>query len=397
MESLKIREGAFVFLRLDLNVPIKDGQVQDDTRIQSALPTLRWLLERKARVAMVSHLGRPKSGPDPKFSLEPVGQRIAELLGTEVTFLSTLSDTTLFKLHQRTGAQGPVLFENVRFLSGETKNDPDVAHLLVDGYEFYINDAFGAVHRAHSSVAAAAELIPAENRALGFLIRKEIEHLSPIMKNPAAPFTLIMGGAKVSDKVGVMLNLMNQCHNVLVGGAMAYTFLKFRGVDVGLSKFEPDQMQLVEQIFRVAEARKVRLCLPIDHVGAEAFSVHATPQPVGTAQLPSNLMGLDIGPKTVQLYESVIAQSRTILWNGPMGVFEFPSFAKGTLAIAHALARATSATTVVGGGDSIAALNQAGVASKITHVSTGGGASLEYLEGRTLPGLKMHLTAESAN
>jgi phosphoglycerate kinase len=283
-----------------------------------------------------------------------------------------------------------MLLENLRYHDGEEKNDKDFATVLTQGFDVYVNDAFGTVHRAHASVATAAEIFPPEHRAAGLLIQREIGALQSLLVATEAPFTVIMGGSKVSDKIGIILNLLNHCHNLIIGGAMAYTFLKYKGVDVGKSRVEDDKMNLVESILNTAEKRRVTVHLPVDHVCATEFSETADPVQVGTASIPPGLMGLDIGPKSIANYEGVIKRSRTVLWNGPMGVFEWPAFAKGSMAVAHAMA-GISGKTVIGGGDSVSAVNMAGVASKMTHISTGGGASLEFLEGRVLPGIKVLL------
>jgi phosphoglycerate kinase len=282
-----------------------------------------------------------------------------------------------------------MLLENLRFHSGEEANNTDFAHALVDGYDFYVNDAFGTCHRAHASVSAAAELLPADRRAAGYLIQKEIAALGGIISRPEAPFTVIMGGSKVSDKISVILNLLGTCNHMLIGGAMAYTFLKYKGVDVGSSRVEADKLDLVEKIMRNAEARKVQIHLPTDHLCASEFSETADAVPV-TGPIKAGLMGLDIGPETQKAFSRVIRESRTVLWNGPMGVFEWDKFAKGTMAIAQAMAD-VHGKTVVGGGDSVSAVQKSGFASKMTHISTGGGASLEFLEGKMLPGIKVLL------
>lgn len=378
-----------VFLRLDLNVPIKNGKITDDTRIREALPTIRYILQFTNKIAIGSHLGRPDGEVDLKYSLEPVGAYLAERLGLECVFVSDYANEPYDQVLGQIDTNQFVLLENLRFNRGETKNDPDFCRLLARGVDVYVNDAFGTAHRAHASTVGMAEILDPSKRAAGLLIEKEVAALEPLLDRPEAPFTVVMGGAKVADKIGVILNLLNRCNNLLIGGAMAYTFLKFNGVEVGESRVELDKMGLVESIYRNAEARKVTIHLPVDHVGATEFSESANPVTVETANLPSNLMGLDIGPRTIENYKRTISASKTVLWNGPMGVFEWKAFANGTLAIAHALAAASHAKTVVGGGDSVAAVNVAGVAGKVSHVSTGGGASLEFLEGRLLPGLKV--------
>ena len=378
-----------VFLRLDLNVPIKNGVIKDDTRIREAVPTIKYILERTPKLVMCSHLGRPKKGAHgPDDSLEAVGVRMAELLGREIVFSADYATEPAIQVLDRLDPGQVMLLENLRYHDGEEKNDKDFAGVLTDGFDVYVNDAFGTVHRAHASVAAAAEIFPPENRAAGLLIQREIAALQSLLTSAEAPFTVIMGGSKVSDKIGIILNLLNHCHNLIIGGAMAYTFLKYKGIDVGKSRVEDDKMNLVESIMKNAEKRRVTIHLPVDHMCAAEFTETAAPVQVDTASIPAGLMGLDIGPKTIANYEGVIKRSRTVLWNGPMGVFEWPAFAKGSMAVAHAMA-AGNGKTVIGGGDSVSAVNMAGVASKMTHISTGGGASLEFLEGRILPGIKV--------
>jgi len=388
LEDLELT-GKKVFLRLDLNVPVKNGSIQDETRIREALPTIKYILERTTKLTMASHLGRPKNGGSPADSLEPVGARLSELLQREVVLYPDYTKESSIQLLNSLGKNQVMLLENLRFHSGEEANDIDFAHALVDGYDFYVNDAFGTCHRAHASVSAAADLVPANRRAAGYLIEKEIAALGSIVTKPEAPFTVIMGGSKVSDKISVILNLLNTCNHMLIGGAMAYTFLKYKGIDVGASRVEPDKLDLVETIFRNAEARKVKIHLPTDHLCAKEFSESAEAIPVAGA-IPAGLMGLDIGPETQKAFGRVIRDSKTVLWNGPMGVFEWDKFAKGTMAIAAAMADVYG-KTIVGGGDSVSAVQKSGFAGKMTHISTGGGASLEFLEGKVLPGIKVLL------
>lgn len=379
-----------VLVRLDLNVPIKKGVITDDTRITSALPTLKYILERTHKVALMSHLGRPDGEVMPEYSLEPVGTRLAELLGCEVVFVKDYVEEPAEHVLNQLDRKQIILFENLRFHAGETKNDIEFARKLGQGFECYVNDAFGTLHRAHASVTSVAELFPPEKRAAGFLVEREISVLSTLQKKPQAPFTVIMGGSKVSDKIGVVLNLLNHANYLLIGGAMAYTFMKFKGIDVGSSRVEADKMDLVASIYRNAEARKVEILLPEDHICADRFAADATPVESPGKSIPQGLMGLDIGRRTIKRYADIIALSKTVLWNGPMGVFEFDNFSRGSLSVAEAMAKA-SAFTVIGGGDSVAAANKAGVAAKIDHISTGGGASLEFLEGQMLPGVRVLL------
>ena len=386
LEDLELT-GKRVFLRLDLNVPVKNGKIQDETRIREALPTIRYILERTHKLTIASHLGRPKNGGSPADSLEPVGARLSEMLEREVVLYPDYTKESSIQLLNSLGKNQIMLLENLRFHAGEEANNLDFAHALVDGYDFYVNDAFGTCHRAHASVSAAAELLSPERRAAGYLIQKEVLALAGIVSKPEAPFTVIMGGSKVSDKISVILNLLNACNHMLIGGAMAYTFLKFKGVDVGSSRVEADKMDLVATILRNAEARKVQIHLPTDHLCAKEFSETAEATPVSGAISPG-LMGLDIGPETQKAYARVIRDSKTVLWNGPMGVFEWDKFAKGTMAIAEAMADVRG-KTIVGGGDSVSAVQKSGFAAKMTHISTGGGASLEFLEGKILPGIKV--------
>jgi len=386
LEDLEMN-GKRVFLRLDLNVPVKNGKIQDETRIREALPTIKYILERTTKLTIASHLGRPKNGGSPADSLEPIGARLSEMLEREVVLYPDYTKESSLQLLNSLGKNQMMLLENLRFHAGEEGNDPDFAHALVDGYDFYVNDAFGTCHRAHASVSAAAELLSADQRAAGYLIQKEVAALEGIVARPEAPFTVIMGGSKVSDKISVILNLLNSCNHMLIGGAMAYTFLKFKGIDVGSSRVEADKMDLVEKILRNAEARKVQIHLPTDHLCAKEFAETAEAIPVSGA-IPAGLMGLDIGPETQKAYARVVRDSKTVLWNGPMGVFEWDKFAKGTMSIAEAMAD-VHGKTVVGGGDSVSAVQKSGFAAKMTHISTGGGASLEFLEGKVLPGIKV--------
>ncbi len=378
--------GKKVFLRLDLNVPIKNGVIKDETRIVEALPTVKYILERTNKVAIASHLGRPDGEVDLKYSLEPIGARLAELLEKDVVFVNDYDKEPADQVMNQLNKDQFVLLENLRFNAGETKNSPEFCRQLAHGIDLYVTDAFGTAHRAHASTFGVPELLNPNKRAGGFLIEKEIKALSEIMTAPKAPFTVVMGGSKVSDKIAVILSLLSRCNHLIIGGAMAYTFLKYKGFDVGTSRVESDRMDLVESIFRNADARRVQIHLPVDHGCAKEFKEGVERQDVSTAQIPDDLMGLDIGPKTMQAYADVIERSATVFWNGPMGVFEWPAFAKGSTAIAHAMAKCAG-KTVIGGGDSVSAVNQAGVAAKMTHISTGGGAALEFLEGKALPGI----------
>jgi phosphoglycerate kinase len=377
-----------VFLRLDLNVPLKNGEITDETRLIAALPTIKYILEHTNKLCISSHLGRPKGKVVPEMSLEPIAHRLADILEREVVFCADYASEPPIQVLDQIDRDQFMVLENLRFHAGETKNDEDFSALLAKGFDIYVNDAFGAAHRKHSSTFGVAAKMPAENRAAGMLIQKEITSLADILSSPKAPFTVIVGGSKVSDKIGVILNLLEKCNNLLIGGAMAYTFLKFNGVDVGTSRVEEDKMDMIKSIYRTAEARNVKIFVPVDHLGASEFSADAPVVKIEQEMIPDGLMGLDIGPKTAQRYSEIIRSSQTVLWNGPMGVFEWPSYAAGSLAIANAMQQC-SGQTVIGGGDSVAAVNMAGVGASMSHISTGGGAALELLEGKTLPGIKI--------
>ena len=378
-----------VFLRLDLNVPMKEGVISDDNRIRAALPTIRYLLDRGAKVIACSHLGRPKGvGFEQEFSLGPVGERIAQELGTEVLLCPDYAEDGFSKIVEGLKPGQLILLENLRFHKEEQKGDKEFAQKLAKNAKCYVNDAFGTCHRADASMVAVAECFPPHLRAAGFLIKKEMEFLEDTFRAPAAPVTAIFGGSKVSDKIDVLQKFTQIANNIIIGGAMAYTFLKYMGFDVGKSRVEEDKLHLVADILKAAEARKVRIVLPVDHVAAESFDAKALAFDVATQSIPANLMGLDIGPKSVKLFSEIIHSSKVVMWNGPMGVFEWEAFSKGTAAIAKALADCAG-VTIVGGGDSAAAVAQFGFEKSVSHVSTGGGASLELLEGKELPGIKV--------
>ncbi len=381
-------ENKKVFLRVDFNVPLKNGVVEDDTRIREALPTIKYILEKTPYLCLASHLGRPKSQVNPEFSMAPVGEHLSEILGREVVLVHDFNQDPSSRAFSHLEKNQIILLENLRFYPGEEANDSDYARKLIEGYDFYVNDAFGTCHRAHASVAKACEFFPVENRAAGFLIEKEILALSPLINHPEHPFTVIMGGAKVSDKIEVILNLLKVCNDLVVGGAMAYTFLANQGKTVGTSKIEEGKQDLLKSIYSTASKHKVTIHLPVDHIAADAFSENSKPEVIDSENIPANLMGLDIGPKTRNLFSRVIENSKTVLWNGPMGVFEWKNFAAGTSAIAKAMSQVRG-KTIVGGGDSVAAIHASGFAYKMTHISTGGGASLEFLEGKSLPGIKL--------
>ncbi len=381
-------KGKRVLVRVDFNVPLKENEqgnliVADDTRIREALPTIRALMQAGAKVILMSHLGRPKGQPDPKYSLAPVARRLEELLGVRVRFVSNIVGELVRQAIHSMPEGGVLLLENTRFHPGETKNDPELARQLAELADVYVNDAFGSAHRAHASTEGVAHYV--KQAAMGYLMKREVEYLTRLLDHPEHPFVAILGGAKVSDKIGVIKNLLPRVDRLLIGGAMSYTFLKALGHGVGASRVEEDRLEEARQLYEEADGK---ILLPVDHVVAPAFSNEA-PSQVVEGDIPDGLMGLDIGPKTVEQYRAEILQARTVVWNGPMGVFEMSSFARGTFAIAEALAEATDrgALTVVGGGDSVAAITQAGYADRVSHVSTGGGAMLEFLEGKALPGL----------
>ncbi len=374
-------KGKRVLVRVDFNVPLEGDKVTDDTRIRAALPTIRYLLEKGAAVILMSHLGRPKEGPDPKYSMKPTATRLAELLGKPVAFAD---DCVGPKAEAAASALKPgdvLVLENTRFYKGETKNDLKLAEQMAKLGEIYVNDAFGSAHRAHSSTEGVARFLPA---VAGFLMEKELDYLGGVMENPGRPFVAILGGAKVSDKIGVIGSLLEKADTLLIGGGMANTFLKAKGLFIGDSLVEDEVLQTAKELMVKAGAR---MLLPVDVVVAQAMEAGAPAQTVAADKVQSGWRILDVGPETVKKYKEALLPAKTVFWNGPMGVFEMPPFAAGTKAVAAVLAGLKGATTVVGGGDSVAAVTQAGLADKISHLSTGGGASLEFLEGKPLPGV----------
>ena len=369
-----------VLVRVDFNVPVKDDEVTDDTRIRRALPTIRHLLSEGARPLLISHLGRPKGEPDPKYAMDPVALRLEELLGEPVKKLDASVGPEVEEALEGWDGRGVVLLENSRFYAGETKNDPDFADRLASLADLYVDDAFGAAHRAHATTVGVAERLPA---AAGLLLEEEVDYLDTVLENPERPFVAILGGAKVSDKLGVIESLLGTADTLLVGGAMCFTFFKALGYEIGNSLVEDDYLEEARRLMGEADER---LILPVDVVVADAIEEGVETETVPVDDIPAGKLGLDIGHDTVARFGKHISDAQTIFWNGPMGVFEIDAFAKGTEGVARAVAD-SEATSVVGGGDSVAAVNKLGLGDQMSHISTGGGASLEYVEGKELPGV----------
>lgn len=379
-------ENKRVFIRVDFNVSMKDGKIKDDTRIRAALPTIEYALSKNAKVILGSHLGRPKgTGFEEKYSMEPVAERLSELLGNKkVIFPEDCVGDAVKKLSRDMEPGQVLLLQNLRFHAEEEKNDDNFSKQLASLCDIYINDAFGTAHRAHASTAGMAKFVSI--KGAGFLMKKEVESLSKIISNPEKPFVAILGGAKVSDKIAVIENLLSLVDELIIGGGMAFTFLKAKGFAIGKSLLEDEKVHTANKILERAATKGIPILLPVDHVVASEISDTAKSETTKDANVPEGSMGLDIGPKTIDEFSKAISKAKTIFWNGPLGVFETEQFSKGTMTIAKLVAD-SNAMTVIGGGDSVAAVNKAKVADKITHISTGGGASLEFVEGRKLPGL----------
>ena len=382
VEDLQVT-GKKVLVRCDFNVKMENGVITSDKRIVASLPTIKYLIANGAKVILCSHLGRPKGEVVPEFSLAPVAARLSELLGQEVKMAKDVVGESAQALAADLKDGEVLLLENVRYEKGETKNDPELSKKFADLAELYVNDAFGSAHRAHSSTAGVAEHLPA---ACGYLIQKEIEFIGGALENPKRPLVAILGGAKVSDKIGVITNLIDKCDTLIIGGGMAYTFMKSLGYNIGTSLLEADKVELAAEMMKKAEEKGVKFLIPIDNKVGKEYAADTEAMIVDSDNIPDGWMGLDIGPKTQEIFADAVKDAGTVIWNGPMGVSEWEAFASGTVAVATAIAD-SDAISIIGGGDSAAAIQKLGFADKMSHISTGGGASLEYLEGKVLPGI----------
>lgn len=378
-------ENKRVLVRVDFNVPIKEGIITDTNRIEASLTTIKYLIDNNAKVILMSHLGRPKGEPKPEFSLKPVAQKLSEMIGQDVKFIDSdkVVDDSVIEESKKLQPKEIMLIQNTRFRKEEEKNDEKFSKELSQLADLYVNDAFGTSHRAHASNVGVSKFLPS---AVGFLVQKEIEIMGKALENPERPFTAILGGAKVSDKIGVIENLLDKVDTILIGGAMAFTFIKSQGKNVGKSLIEEDKLDLAKSLLEKAQEKGVKIFLPVDFVVAKEMSEESDSKVINIDDFTDDIAGFDIGTKTIKIFDEEIQKSKTIVWNGPMGVFEIEQFSKGTFEIANSLVK-SKATTIVGGGDSASAITKSGNKDKVTHVSTGGGASLEFLEGKVLPGI----------
>jgi len=386
IEDIEVR-GKKVLVRCDFNVPLKDGEITDVNRLEGAMPTINYLVKNGAKVILCSHLGKPNGEAKPELSLAPVAKKLSEMLGEVVIFAAdpnVVSDKVKSAVSEMENGD-ILLIENTRYRKEETKNSENFSKELASLADVFVNDAFGSAHRAHCSTVGVTKFI--ETSVCGYLIQKELKFLGEAVDNPVRPFVAILGGAKVSDKIDVIANLLEKVDTLVIGGGMAYTFLKAGGYSIGSSLVEEDKVEYAKDMMQRAQAKGVKFLLPVDHIVGDRFSAEAEPVVTDNQNIPDGYMGLDIGPKTAEMYKGAISIAKTVIWNGPMGVFEFKNFAKGTIAVAEAMSK-VDGTTVIGGGDSAAAVNQLGFGDKMTHISTGGGASLEFLEGKLLPGIE---------